>query len=710
MKLNLKKCTFGAEEGTFLGHVVSMKGIKACLEKAKAVMKLQSPQRLKKEQSLNKKLESLNRFLSKSAEKSLPFFKTLKWCVKKSDFQWTPEAERAFQGMKQCIVELRMVTAPRPKEELIMYLCVAREAISAVLLAEIDLQQILVYFVSRALQAPEINYNSMEKLVLALVHATRRLRRYFQAHPVVVITDQPIKQILPDEEDPSMEAQAEEIAPEPWTLFTNRSSCLEGSGAGLILISPEGEEFTYALRFEFDASSNEAEYEALREILVVVEEEGYCWMTPLIEYLTEGTLPVEIKKARAIKIKTNGHVERVNRSLGEGIKARFGKDNKNWVEEVLHVLWAHCTMIKTSNRYTLFSLTYGTEAVIPVEIGMPLLRCAEINQAENDEGLHLNLDMLEERREKAAVREARRKAKMENYYDAKVLNTTFRLGDFVYRSNEASHAKDREKLVQNRKDHTKWWKHLGRGSTSDERGDGAATIKRRRQDLNGDGIRNLATASGRGRLKEDLEASTWRRRQDSKEYTPPATYLEEVEETLGTPIEVEPLDETQLEDLGLNTCNHDIPLSSREIPSFDEPEPQPQPFPSFPSIKVDLGDKRGTNLSIKPHSSDSFRMKEVYSLTIHTPPSPYVVLFHLKDMYCYHHPCLGDPKKHYGFKPGLLGQSRSLGVDFSNMEMIENNWELESKEVSFLGRGLNSPVRPKEVETVIFDEKKLGSS
>ncbi|GJV48037.1 hypothetical protein Tco_1438249 [Tanacetum coccineum] len=58
-------------------------------------------------------------------------------------------------------------------------------------------------------------------------------------------------------------------------------------------------------------------------------------------------------------------------------------------------------------------------------------------------------------------------------------------------------------------------------------------------------------------------------------YTPPVNYMEEVVETLGTPIEIEPLDETQLEDLGLNTYNHGIPLSSREVPSFDEPESQP---------------------------------------------------------------------------------------------------------------------------------------
>ncbi|GKE29773.1 hypothetical protein Tco_1445157 [Tanacetum coccineum] len=75
-----------------------------------------------------------------------------------------------------------------------------------------------------------------------------------------------------------------------------------------------------------------------------------------------------------------------------------------------------------------------------------------------------------------------------------------------------------------------------------------------------------------------------------QEYAPPVTYPEEVEETIGTPIEVEPLDETQLEDFGLNTCNHDIPLSNREVPSFDELEPQPNPLPNCPSLDVSLGE------------------------------------------------------------------------------------------------------------------------
>ncbi|GKD23206.1 hypothetical protein Tco_1224909, partial [Tanacetum coccineum] len=115
-----------------------------------------------------------------------------------------------------------------------------------------------------------------------------------------------------------------------------------------------------------------------------------------------------------------------------------------------------------------------------------------------------------------------------------------------------------------------------------------------------------------------------------EEYTPPVTCPEEVEETLGTPVEVELLDKTQLEDLSLDTCNHDIPLSDREVPSFDEPEPQPNPLLNCLSLDVSLGKERGPEPPIKPHSPDSFRMKEVNSLTINTPPSPHVASFPLR--------------------------------------------------------------------------------
>ncbi|GKF89540.1 hypothetical protein Tco_0263503, partial [Tanacetum coccineum] len=138
-------------------------------------------------------------------------------------------------------------------------------------------------------------------------------------------------------------------------------------------------------------------------------------------------------------------------------------------------------------------------------------------------------------------------------------------------------------------------------------------------------------------------------------------------------------------------------------------EPQPNPLSNCPSSDISLGEERGPEPPIKPHSPDSFRMKKVDHLTNHTPPSPHVASFHPKDTYCYYHPCIDDPKKHYGFKSGLLGHSGSLGVDFLNMEMIENDWELESKEVSFLGRRLNSLVRPKEVKKVRIKEHAIWS-
>ncbi|GJX56224.1 hypothetical protein Tco_0286121 [Tanacetum coccineum] len=74
-------------------------------------------------------------------------------------------------------------------------------------------------------------------------------------------------------------------------------------------------------------------------------------------------------------------------------------------------------------------------------------------------------------------------------------------------------------------------------------------------------------------------------------YTPPMTYPKEVDETIGIPMEVEPLDHTKQEDLGLNTCSHDLFLSSREISSVDESEPQL--LPNFSPLDVNLGDKRG---------------------------------------------------------------------------------------------------------------------
>ncbi|GJY66951.1 reverse transcriptase domain-containing protein [Tanacetum coccineum] len=151
-------------------------------------------------------------------------FKTLrgnKECTKKSDFHWNMETEEAFKQMKQLIAELPMLVAPMEKEELIVYLAAAKETVSAVLMTERETKQMPIYFVSRALRADFI----VER---------------------------------PEEDSLDTLMEIEEELSDPWILFMDGSSYTDGSGAGLILTNPEGTEFTYALRFRFDATKNKA--------------------------------------------------------------------------------------------------------------------------------------------------------------------------------------------------------------------------------------------------------------------------------------------------------------------------------------------------------------------------------------------------------------------------------------------------------------------
>nr|GEV79297.1 reverse transcriptase domain-containing protein [Tanacetum cinerariifolium] len=247
MKLNPKKCSFGLAEGVFLGYVITPEGIMPCSDKTAAVLQLPSPRTVKEVQSLNGKLASLNRFLSKSAEKSMPLFQTLKKCIKKSDFRWTAEAEQAFQQPRQHLSELPLLVAPKPQEELIMYLSTTYGAVSAVVMTERGTTQTPIYFISRVLQGPELNYSLMEKLVLSLVFA--------EEAPAVFSGS-------PYHGDVSQAAPAAVTQEEPWMLFTDGSSCVDGSGAGLILTNLEGVEFTYALstgRWPTDSDANGGE-------------------------------------------------------------------------------------------------------------------------------------------------------------------------------------------------------------------------------------------------------------------------------------------------------------------------------------------------------------------------------------------------------------------------------------------------------------------
>ncbi|GJZ16650.1 hypothetical protein Tco_0552773 [Tanacetum coccineum] len=104
------------------------------------------------------------------------------------------------------------------------------------------------------------------------------------------------------------------------------------------------------------------------------------------------------------------------------------------------------TTPKTSNEETPFSLAYGTKAVIPAKIGIPTRRTIQRSDEENEEALKMNLNLLEERREIATIREARRKQQVEKYYNQRVHHKQFKVGEFVLRKNELSKAENTGKL------------------------------------------------------------------------------------------------------------------------------------------------------------------------------------------------------------------------------------------------------------------------
>lgn len=155
-----------------------------------------SPRTIKKVQIFNRKMAALGRFLARSENKSLLFFRSLKDHLGKGTITWMEEAKEDLVRLKGYMENMPMMASLKVGEPLVVCLSSSMESISAMLVAERSTKQVPVYFVSQVLQGTELNYSIIEKLMLALFYTTRRLRRYFQAHPITVLTNQPIRKIL----------------------------------------------------------------------------------------------------------------------------------------------------------------------------------------------------------------------------------------------------------------------------------------------------------------------------------------------------------------------------------------------------------------------------------------------------------------------------------------------------------------------------------
>ncbi|XP_016205999.1 uncharacterized protein LOC107646322 [Arachis ipaensis] len=265
---------------------------------------MKSPCSVKDVQRLAGRLIALSHFLGASAAKALPFFNLMR---KGIAFEWTPACEEAFNHFKEILATPPVLGKPEVGEPLYLYLAITEEALAAVLVREEGNAQQPIFFVSRALQGAELRYSKLEKLALALLTSSRRLRQYFQGHQVVVRTDQGIRQVLqkPDlagrmmtwaielsqydlryEPRHAIKAQAMvdflvEVTGDPteetgtrWRLHVDGASNQTSGGAGIILESPAGVIYEQSIKFELPVSNNQVVYEALLGGLILAWEVG----------------------------------------------------------------------------------------------------------------------------------------------------------------------------------------------------------------------------------------------------------------------------------------------------------------------------------------------------------------------------------------------------------------------------------------------------
>jgi len=131
----------------------------------------------------------------------------------------------------------------------------------------------------------------------------------------------------------------------------------------------------------------------------------------------------------------NGQAEAANKVILQELKKRLDQAKGLWPEQLLEVLWAYRCTPQSTTKETPYSLTYGTDAMIPVEIGEPSLRQQNYEEATNAHCLASNLDLLPEHREHAKIQEAAAKVRMPRRYNSKVKPRKFHPGDLVWQMN-----------------------------------------------------------------------------------------------------------------------------------------------------------------------------------------------------------------------------------------------------------------------------------
>jgi ribonuclease HI len=246
-------------------------------------------------------------------DRGLPLYRLLR---KTECFTWTPEAEEALGNLKALLTSTPILVPPAAGEALLIYVAATTQVVSAAIVVErreeghaLPVQR-SIYFISEVLSETKIRYPQIQKLLYAVILTWRKLRNYFESHPVTVVSSFPLGEIIQWREASGRIAKwaveimgetisfaprkaiksqvladfvaewvdtqlpAAPIEPELWTMFFDGSLMKIGASAGLLFISPLGKHLCYVLRLHFPASNNVAEYEALVNGLRIAIELG----------------------------------------------------------------------------------------------------------------------------------------------------------------------------------------------------------------------------------------------------------------------------------------------------------------------------------------------------------------------------------------------------------------------------------------------------
>jgi ribonuclease HI len=313
VKLNPDKCVFGVPRGMLLGFIVSERGIEANPEKIAAITSMGPIRDLKGVQRVMGCLAALSRFISRLGEKGLPLYRLLR---KVERFTWTPEAEEALENLKALLTKTPILVPLAAGEALLIYIVATTQVVSAAIVVErreeghaLPVQR-PVYFISEVLSETKARYPQIQKLLYAVVLTRRKLRHYFESHPVTVVSSFPLGEIIQCREASgriakwAVELMGETLSfaprkaiksqvladflaewtdtqlpttliqPELWTMYFDGSLMKTGAGAGLLFVSPLRKHLCYVIRLHFPVSNNVAEYEALVNGLRITVELG----------------------------------------------------------------------------------------------------------------------------------------------------------------------------------------------------------------------------------------------------------------------------------------------------------------------------------------------------------------------------------------------------------------------------------------------------